>query len=428
MNKLEFHIQIYQILKSCEKPLIDASFLEVDNKEETRSKAVNLGIEVEEIQSKSRLRLLTKSIRPKIFPSIDSFLVTKKIENDSDFLIFDDEKVISFIDGDVYEDFALSENFLVTNLKAYWEFLDLLKKYESETDDAFHFVDSFNKDLRKITFISLSENGRLNIYYDLKAPSFDIAKDLRVGFERFKACFDDENKSLLKFLKSAVVSIASNFPSAHRIKMLFESIGDVVDKARINFEVYLNNLSIDKIKKDYDEVKSKYFDSLSDILSKLSQKIIALPIVVSATLFAVDKIHESLFFLGFLLGAIIITSIYISLLLRIHFNDLMYISKVFHYDYEVLLSNNFFRKYPEEKKLFEEIKKRVVDRVLFLKIIIETYYWVMNLANIIIACFILDKLEVPQNGVLFILLALIICLVLFRDYVFFVDEKEKNDV
>jgi len=288
------------------------------------------------------------------------------------------------------------------------------------------FSRSVVKDLRKITFVSLSDKGRLNITYDLKAPLFDSKIDLNKQLERFKACFDNENKSLLKFLKSATISTASNFPADQRLKMLIESLDEVVEKARINFEVYLNNLSIDKIKKDYDEVKSKYFNSLSNILSNLSNKIIALPIGISATLFAVDKIKDSDLFLIFILGAIIVTSIYISLLLRIHFKDLNYISKIFHYDYSTLLDNNFFVKYPDEKNLFEEIKKRVIDRISFLKTIIESYYWIMNIANIFISIFILDKLGVIINGLLLTTFVLVFIIVLFRNYVLNNDEEQKS--
>jgi len=262
--------------------------------------------------------------------------------------------------------------------------------------------------------------------YELKAPLFDSSQDLNMQIDRFKDCFNDENKSLLKFLKSATIATASNFPAEQRLKMLIESLHEVVEKARINFEVYLNNLSIDKIKKDYDEVKSKYFDSLSDILSKLSNKIIGLPIGISATLFAVEKIKDSNFFLLLLLGATIVTSIYISLLLQMHFKDLNYISKIFHYDYNTLLENNFFFKYPDEKNLFEEIKKRITDRIKFLKTIIESYFWVMNVANIFICIFILVKLGVVNNGIIITIIGLLFTIIQFRNNLLNNDEELKN--
>ena len=54
-------------------------------------------------------------------------------------------------------------------------------------------------------------------------------------------------------------------------------LNEITNNARINFEIYLNNLSIDKIRKEYDEYKSKYFKDVSEILNNLTQKIIGFP-------------------------------------------------------------------------------------------------------------------------------------------------------
>ncbi|MEY2793816.1 MAG: hypothetical protein RJA76_1808 [Bacteroidota bacterium] len=424
MSKILYHTTLFALIKGSTNPLIDASFIEIDNNLDAVQKATELSINIEIVQN--RLRLIPNSIQTKIFDSIDSFLSIKEITDNSNFLIIDNENAISFFDKTTFVNFERKENYLISNQQAFLEFLSILKQHEIETDDAFHFVDSYNKDLRKISFVSLSDKGRLTITYELKAPLFDPNRNLKKQLERFKACFDNENKSLLKFLKSATISIASNFPAEQRLQMLIESLDKVVERARINFEVYLNNLSIDKIRKDYDEVKSKYFNSLSDILSKLSNKIIALPIGISATLFAVDKIKDSCFFLLFLLGATVVTSIYICLLLRIHLKDLNYISKIFHYDYNTLLANNFFSKCPDEKNLFEEIKKRITERITFLKTIIESYYWIMNVANIVISIFILGKLGVIENRLILITIGLIFSIILFRNYILNNEEEQKS--
>ena len=425
MSEIEYQKAIYKILNSSETPIIKIDYLEVDFLPEIKSRAEELEIETEETQG--RLRLFTKSIRTKIFDSIDSFLLAKEIKHYSNILICSEDKPISYIAGIAYESFVESQNYLVKNQIAYLDFLELLKKNETEADDAFQFVDSYNRDSRKISFLGLADKGRLNITYDLKAPLFDSNKDLSINFEKFKFCFSDENKSLLKFLKSAVITLGSNFPKEQRIKLLFESLDEVVDKARINFEVYLNNLSIDKIRKDYDEFKTKYFTTLSDILSKLSHNIIALPIGISATLFAVDKIKDSNIFLIFLLVSIVITTFFMSLFLKAHFIDLMYVSKIFKYDYKTLLDNNFFIKYPNEKSFFEEIEKRVFDRISFLTVIIKSYYWILNISNLVIAYIIIDMLKVIKMDLKYLVIAVLLSLVIiaaFGSYIFKGREKK----
>jgi hypothetical protein len=413
MSKLEYHKKVYNLISASPNRIIDASFIEIDKTPQAVQLYEDLAINIEVIHN--RLRLLTNSINTKIYDSINSFLIINELSESADILIINEKDAISFFDGITYLNFEQHENFLIKNHKVYLDFLSLLKKSETETEDSFHFVDSYNRDLRKISFVCLSDKGRLNIIYDLKAPLFDTRKSLSKSFEKFTACFDIENKSLLKFLKTSIISTASNFPVDKRLQFLIESLDEIVEKARINFEVYLNNLSIDKIKKDYDEVKSKYFDSLSDLLSNVSQKIIALPIGVSATLITVDKITGSIFYLVFIICVIITTSIYLSIILGINYKDLNYISKIFHNDYNTLLGNNFFHKRPEEKIVFEEIKTIIVDKISRLKIIIESYYWIMNIANAAISVFILSKLDIIPNALCFICIVWLFLLTILRN-------------
>jgi len=145
MTKIEYHKKVFDLIKGSPNPLIDASFIEIDNNPFAIQLAQELSIEVERIQNK--LRLLTSTIKTKIYESIDIFLTVKEISENSDFLIIDNENIFSFFDNTTFINFEQKENYLITNHKAFLEFLSILKRYESETDDTFHFVDTFNKDL-----------------------------------------------------------------------------------------------------------------------------------------------------------------------------------------------------------------------------------------------------------------------------------------
>lgn len=416
MSNIDYHRSLFEIISPLNATIVDTSFIEVDYSENRKKKCERIGIKTETIQN-NKLRLLTDSLSFKIFQDIDHFLYkARDIQNGSDFLILDYERPISFIKNKTYVNFELHQNyFLVSNTKSYLEFIDFLKEQEKETDEAFHFVDSFNKDLRKISFVSLSDKGRLNITYDLKVPFFNPNEDFSIGLNKFKSCFNEENKTLPKFLKAETINYAAKLSNKTRLKELFENLDDVVEKAHVNFEVYLNNLSIDKVKKDYDEVKSKYFNDLSEILSKLTNKIILLPIGISALLFAINKVKDNDIFLLLIILSILVTSAYISTLLKVHFKDLQYINRIFKNDYKILIDNNFFTKYPEEKSIFEEIKTRVTDRIKLLKIFIESYYWVMNLANVSIIAIGLYFIELQIYIIAFIVILILFFLIVIRN-------------
>lgn len=417
MADINYHRDLVSILGTLNDVDVDPGYIEIDYSDDLLSKCHSLNIETEIIQT--RLRLLSYSIQTKVFDSVETFLLTKEITNHSNFLIYNNSGIISYIDETTYYDFEPRQDyFLINNTRGFLEFQSFLKEQEKEVDGTFHFVDSYNMDIRKIIFISLAEKGRLNITYQLGSPHFNATQDLCGGLERYKACFSEENPSLTKFLKSTTIDVVSNFPIEFRFKQYFENLNLIVDKARINFEVYLNELSIDKIKKDYDDVKSKYFNGLSDILSKLSQNIIALPIGIAAVLFAVERIKNEASFLYLLIFAILVTSIYLSLLLKIHFKDIVYIQRIFNYDFELLIGNNFFKKYPEESILFFEIKDIINNRVKFIKLIIESYFWVMNFANLFIIGLSLSYLKIRNTGIVIFVITVLIMLSIVRNYIF----------
>lgn len=426
MNKIDYHKILFQILTSTNSVKVDASFIQIDQpSEDIQEKLNEIGAEVENLAG-GVIRIIPNSINTTLFTNIEEFRKIRKIHSDSDILILE-QPAISYFDSNTYIDFKSSDSeFLIVNTKAYLEFQNFLKQQEKESDESFHFVDSFNIDFRKLSFVSLSEKGRLTIKYDLVIPEFDREKDYSIALNKFKSCFNEESNNLPKFLKSALINTASSYSTETRFKQLFESLEDIVTKAKMNFEVYLNNLSIDKIKKDYDDLKSKYFGSLSDILSKLTSKIIALPITISATLLAIDKVDDVPFFLYFLLFAILTTSIYLSLLLRIHFRDLRYVERIFNSDYNTLLSNKFFTKYPDESELFKEIKDRITKRINFLELIVKSYFWILNFSNVIIIGYILNKIGMPSNGTLLSSLALLIVITLVRNYIIEEENKESD--
>lgn len=417
MNDIEYHKKLVGIIKNSIPYSLEAMYIEVPFSAGIKQMCQSIDIETETIQS-SKLRLLTKSIKPKIFDSVDSFLKIKDLTREANILIFDKNDTVSYIENVTYRNFEIEKNnYLISNTQWYLEFLNFLKEQEKEVNGSFHFIDSYNRDLRKIILVSISEKSRLSITYDIVAPHFDNTKDLSFGVKCYKKCFNAENVNLPRFLKSATINIVSNYSNENRIKLFVENLEHIVSKAMINFEIYLNELSLDKIKKDYDEVKTKYFNSLSDILSTLTQNIIALPIAIAALLFAVGKIKEESTYLGLLGVSIIITTFYISSLLRVHFKDLVYTKRIFLIDYSLLIDNKFFKKYPEETLLFKEVKKRIFDRVNFLQTLIESYFWIMNTFNVSLIILILFYLKISTSVLWAIGASLMLLLAVFRNYI-----------
>lgn len=370
-----------------------------------------LNIDFENIRN-TTLSVEKENFPIKIYSDFNSYLKLTEVKNNNNVLILNvDNLPYSLINNLTYINFEEKpENYFFKNAISFNDFIDFLKTQEIDTEEAFHFVDYLNDISRKIVFTSLTDKGRLIIKYHNRILHFSENINLNNSLENFKNCFVDQNHHLPKFLKSSIIQYASRYDAENRIYNVFEVLNEITYSARINFEIYLNNLSIDKIRKEYDEYKSKYFKDVSEILNNLTQKIIGLPILIATTLFAIEKVKESPLFLILLIIVILITNIYLVLLLRINFNDLTYIDTISNQDFKTLKENNFFTKYPKELDIFTKIKSRITARVKHLELICESYFWILGITNIAIVGLIFNYLNV--NLILILMIALVLLFIL----------------
>ncbi|MEO0038523.1 MAG: hypothetical protein RIQ59_1734 [Bacteroidota bacterium] len=398
----DYHKKIFEIFKNSDF-LINPDDIVFQYSANIEKQFSELNIDTLKIREET-LTIEKSALNLNVYEKLEDYLNLNEVEKKENVLIINKENVpFSLIDNITYTNFTLDENnFFFSNSKSFYEFIEFIKSQEIDADEAFHFVDYVNKTNRKIVFTSLSEKGRLIIKYYNEIHNFNYKKNYSTSFEDFKTCFSKDNLHLPKFLKNSIIEFSTKSKNEIRIYEFFENLKSIIKTAKINFEIYLNNLSIDSIKKDYDEYKSKYFKEISEILSNITQKIIGLPIVIATTLFALEKVQISIQFLSMIVITILVTNIYLILLLKINFNDLSYIKLISERDYKKLISNNFFTVFPNEKEYFTEINTRLSKRVIQLKNICETYFWIIGITNIGLNVLIFKKLDF-SNGTIFII-------------------------
>ncbi|WP_445453529.1 hypothetical protein [Flavobacterium sp. 25HG05S-40] len=383
---------------------------------ENQLKALNI------VYEKIRNQILSvekEDLQLKIYNDFASYLKLTEVNNNLNVLILNQTgKPYSLIAGTTYIDFKEKpENYFFKNAISFYNFIDFLKTQEIDSEEAFHFVDYLNDVARKIVFTSLTDKGRLIIKYHNEIYHFNENFNLNNSLENFITCFAEQNNHLPKFLKSSIIEYASRYDIENRIFKVFEELNDITNSARINFEIYLNNLSIDQIRKEYDEYKSKYFKEVSEILSNITQKIIGFPILIASTLFAIEKVKENPLFLILLIIVILITNIYMILLLKINFNDLTYIDTISNQDFKTLKENNFFTKYPAELEIFTKIKSRIISRIKYLTIITESYFWILGVTNVATIGFVLLYLNLNYTQIFLISIILLFILAMSRNYI-----------
>jgi hypothetical protein len=382
--------------RSFEADLIQLDFRNDADRQKAKSALADLNINADD---EWQFKLICREPPLRIYGTSSEFRLSDDFTSESNILIVDyKDGPQSFLGGITYSNFEIAaDQFLFTNAHAYIQFLDFLKDQEQYEENIFHFLDSHNRDARLIVLSSLSERGRVIIRYGLDIPTMDPSTDYRPGFQGFSDCFDG-NRDLPKFLKNVFVAQALTYPIEVRLVELFKNLESIVGKANVNHEVYINNLSIDNIRKEYDELRKNYFENLASIVAKLTQKVIGLPIGVSATLFTVTKVKEAQFVLCFILVASVVTTVYLVVVLRMHYRDAKYLNDTFEADYSTLSENQFFQNNPAELEAFDKIRSIVRSKVKLLIKLVIGYYWILCVVTIVIVAYIMHLLSVSESG------------------------------
>jgi hypothetical protein len=342
----------------------------------------------------------------KIAISIDSFpcklfwndeLFLKKTTNvssfDNDLLILNIDNALPcklYLQKNTYIDFVPSDNnWFFINSRGYLKFIDILSEQNERYDEVFHFIDDFSKSTGKGVFTSAKDFGKLILKLNYGILKLNEEENYALKIERFEECFLPENKHLPKFLKNEFFNFLLKEKEQERIYTLFNKFDEIINSANLNFEVYLNDLSLEGLKKDYSDYKQKYFNQLSDFLNSFTNKIIALPLTVSAILFGITKATESNISLTILITALIITCFYLFGILRINIEDLDNIDETFKRDYSQFSKSSFFIKFPEEEQYFIEVKRRIESKIDKLKAFTKLFYWITAISHsaLIIYCF-----------------------------------------
>ena len=291
------------------------------------------------------------------------------------------------------------ENNLFNNSIAYFELLKFFKVESESQDIDFEFTDYYSSTTRKIVLASLNEKRKITFKYpQVGIPYLPMEYDCKRQFDQFEALYN-ENKYYPVFLKNAIISKLGH--SQDRLFYdLFENLHSICKEAKLNFGVYIHQLSLDSIKTDYKDFKDKYYSSQSDILNKVSSQIIALPISIAGSAFAIYKLKDSNFGMVAICIGLIIFLIYMSYITHIYWKDLAAVNIEMNRDYTELTSQSFFKDHGSELDYFKKINHQLKKRVTYLKNSIRFFcvaIWLMTLVLTLYAFNLVFDMSVVLN-------------------------------
>lgn len=303
-----------------------------------------------------------------------------------------------------YLDFDLSNSFFFKNIFTYNYFIDFFKTKSADEFNKFQFVDSFDINSRKLFFTSSKEPGKLVISYPSDLPEFNVEYDNFNNFERLKESFEPANKNLPIFIKNEIFKYFNDKNNEDGFVALFKNLKQILDLADKNYQIYLHDLSLDKIKTDYKEYKQKYFTSQNDILTKITTQVVALPISIAASAFSLYNLKGELFPTLIVIFGLIGYIIYVTFILNIYFSDINNLNKLAQKDYSILKAHSFFLANKSELIFFNDIKNDLFNRLKSLKTGLNIFTFIMWISSTLLIFFSIKMLGIKLGNLIFLFL------------------------
>ncbi|WP_111308673.1 hypothetical protein [Confluentibacter sediminis] len=344
--------------------------------------------------------------------------VIHNFQKDS-FLFYDKSNGLTYLNGT-----DITENYLFSNALLFFEAKDFFEKNAEYFQGKFEFTDFYSLASRKIIFSSLSQKRRITLTFPKTGiPELDFTTNYSDAYKEFIELFN-ENKHYPSFLKNSMIS---NLLQEHDDLFVgfFKRLDKINLDAKLNFNVYLHELSLDKIKTEYKEYKKKYYGSQNDILNKISSQVLALPISVAGSAFAFYKLKDSPPAIILICLALLAFVSYVSYIVSIYWSDIKTMKNLMDYDFSILEEQDFFKENKSELKHFEDINSDLKQRVNKLKIslkFINSLVWILNICLIIYGINIIGNFNSTQ--LLFILLFGLIIFAIVTQFFIFKDPKD----
>ncbi len=320
---------------------------------------------------------------------IEKNVVIDNYKQENQSLILEDKKV--------YMNGKETQNYIFYNALAYFEAILFFRNcHDNEDQEDFEFVDFYSEGKNVIIFSSLSEKRRLKLTFKpVGAICLNAEKNYFIKFTEFKNIYIRENNHFHTFLKNSIISNIASY-SENKFEAFFYKIDKILYDAKLNFNVYLQGLSLEKIQTEYSEYKQRYFNNQNEILSKISNQIVAFPFSIAAIAFSLFKLEGNNFPLGLVIIGLIGYVFYTSFLARILMLDLQKLDEGINHDFENLSNQKFFEEHQNELDYFLSIKQNLLERIKKLKLglfFFVSIVWIVSFGLVIYASKLIFKWE-----------------------------------
>lgn len=244
----------------------------------------------------------------------------------------------------------------------------------------------FHNDTSKNFTIISKEYGIFQVGYILPKYEFFYSLNLDGKLERLKNDF--QKKEFVQFFKEVVVTSVHSTVERERFQTLLKQLNSIIDLTSKDYEAYVSNFAIDKIKSEFREEREIYFENIDRSISSIGKQVVSFPLTFAASVFASYKVQDNPGVILLILVAYFLYSVIAILILRMtSYNVSCLKSDVLAEEKEI--KSAYGKIYSDFKDDFSKIKNKLFN----LRIIINVLYIVLAILFILFSLYAAHTME-----------------------------------
>lgn len=202
-------------------------------------------------------------------------------------------------------------NSKVTNKfsRNYLSYIEILFFFKNTIEFA-----SFDDNTNRIITIVSKTYGIFKIGYQLPNFKFFYGIDLENKSNRLREEF--KKKEFIQFFKEIVITSSHSKKESERFKTIIRQLDSIIDLTSKDYEAYVSNFAIDKIKANFKEERESYFENIDRNIGSIEKQVVSFPLTFAASVFGVYKVQEKAGVILLILLAYLLYSIIAILILR----------------------------------------------------------------------------------------------------------------
>lgn len=301
------------------------------------------------------------------------------------------------------------------SLLDFYLFVEVLCNESKGSNEVNSFIDYYDDFRKEFIVIPKTNPSRINIPLEKPTDIESLPPNRNETIRSLQESLNDNTNPFRVFLKNQIYSHLKDVAPKQRIFEFLRKLREILASAQMDYELYCSELSVDQLKRDYKEYKTKYFEHLTGILSKVSNQVIALPITVLGAAFAISRLTDAPWALGLIALAILSASGVVGYIMYHYLLDLGETQQHVEKDYDLIRNSNFFQSNKDELSDFENIKQGLLRKLESTHNVIKVHFWLLAVFNEFIIAYILHELTVPLTLIFsLVLITLVVPILLFN--------------